>query len=327
MKRYLLFLSFAAFIGPARATTIELDGLAATVNNRVITVGEVLAAVRPAEARLRLRYAGLELRAELEATYDRTLQSMIDHNLMLEEWDSRGRELPKPLIDERTQRIIASNFGGNRAEFLDTLTAQGITQEEWREQMREMIIIDFLRAEMVSPLVVISPRQIRAAYEARLEEFRVVGATRARIITVPAIPTTTIADPLALMTELHERLRAGESFAELAEAFSQDAAATRGGNRGWIQPGDFRAELAQPLRDLEPGTFSEVIETDDNLYLIKVDERRADRIIPFAEVRDQLADEVRRAEEERIQRAWLNRLQQRFHVQRYDIPAAELNRR
>jgi hypothetical protein len=191
--------------------------------------------------------------------------------------------------------------------------------------MRERIIIDFLRAEMVSPLVVISPRQIRAAYEARLEDYRVVGATRARIITVPTRPTTMLDDPLALMMELHERLQAGEAFAALAEAYSQDSAAARGGNRGWIQPTDFRAELAEPLNQLDAGHFSEVIVTEDNLYLVHVDERRPDRIKPFEEVRDEVADQVRRDEEDRIQRAWLNRLKQRFHVERYDLPSAELN--
>jgi peptidyl-prolyl cis-trans isomerase SurA len=46
---------------------------------------------------------------------------------------------------------------------------------------------------------------------------------------------------------LRERIRHGESFAELAKLFSQDGSASKGGDLGWIYPGDTVPEFERAM--------------------------------------------------------------------------------
>ena len=65
----------------------------------------------------------------------------------------------------------------------------------------------------------------------------------------------------------------GGDFAETAEKHSDDSAASKGGDRGWVKKGFLADDLWETALALEPGQFSKVIE-DDTLVRI---ETRTDR--------------------------------------------------
>ncbi len=313
----------------AQGQRIPVDGLAAKVNNRAITVGEVMAAVQPMERRLRMTYTGQELVQRLEEAFEQTLNAMMEQALIIEEFKRRDGQMPRQAVDQQIQAIIAENFGGDRGRFLQQLADEGMTLEEWREEIRDQMIVMMLRSEEVRPKVVVSPRQIRAAYEARLAEFQQDAEARVRMITLTAPSDDheqedpVSVDPEVQAENLRTRVLDGESFAELARTYSQDPRAERGGDWGWIDPEVLRPELAQVAAHLEAGAVSEVITTPEAAYLLTVEDRREARIIPFSEVRDELADDVRREEEARIYRAWIDRLRARHHVERFDLDDRE----
>ena len=303
----------------AAAEAIPVDGFVAAVNTRVITLGEVLAALQPVEQQLRATHTGRDLAVELEAAYERVLNTMIEQALILEDFARRDAQMPEQAVDQHIQMIVARNFGGDRGALLRELAAEGIGMEEWRKDVRERLAVMAMHNEEVSPNVVVSPRQLRQAYEQQSDRFRQAAETHVRMITL--LRTGELeTDPAERAAQVHARLLAGADFAEVARECSQDARAERGGDRGWIDPGSLRRELATAIAALEPGAVSEPVDTPDAFYIVKVEDRRPERVIPFDEVRDELAAEVRRAEEERIYQAWMDRLRQRHHVQRFDRP-------
>ncbi len=305
------------------ADSIPVDGYAATVNKRVITVGEVMSALQPMERQLRTTYTGRELMTRLENAYEQVLNAMIENALILEEFEHKEGHIPAQLVDEHIQGIISENFQGDRNAFMAQLAAEGISMEEWRQDVRERLAVMFLRREEVLPNVVVSPRQVREAYESRIDEFTEPGGTRVRMIMIPREATEAHSEPIALARRVQEEAAAGADFAELARSYSQDARAERGGDWGWINPDILRPELAGAADTLQPGQTSDVIETAEALYIVHVEDRRPESVIPFAEVRDQLYQEVRHAEEQRIYRSWINRLNERFHVHIYPLPRSE----
>ena len=83
-------------------------------------------------------------------------------------------------------------------------------------------------------------------------------------------------------------------FAELARANSQDAgSADAGGSLGWISRGIMVAPFEDAAFALAPGAVSDVVQTDFGFHVIKVDEVREQSVKPLAEVRDELAEEIR----------------------------------
>ncbi len=322
---FILFLfAFAPPPDASGSEIIPVDGFAAVVNNRVITVGEVMAALTPVEQQLRMRYSGRELSARLEEAYEDILNSMIENALILEAFKEREGEIPRQLVDEHIDGIIAERFDGDRGAFLNQLSAEGISKEEWRQDVRDRLAVMLLRNEEVTPRVVLSPRRVRREYERRLDEFTESGGTRLRMITIHREATEEHPDPAALAASVWEQATDDGDFQELARTYSQDGRAARGGDWGWIEPDILRKELADVAGTLEPGQTSDVIETDDAFYILYVEARRPETVTPFAEVRDELEQELRRAEERRVYQSWINRLRNRHHVHVHPLPRAGL---
>lgn len=76
------------------------------------------------------------------------------------------------------------------------------------------------------------------------------------------------------LRNLKERLENNADFAGLARAHSEDASATKGGDLGWLSPGDTVPEFERAMDALKPGQLSDPILTPFGWHLIQVLERR-----------------------------------------------------
>jgi len=77
----------------------------------------------------------------------------------------------------------------------------------------------------------------------------------------------------ARITEIQEKLAAGEDFAALATEFSEDTgSAAKGGELGFFSKGRMVPEFEEAAFRLEPGGTSDVVESPFGFHLIRVDE-------------------------------------------------------
>jgi peptidyl-prolyl cis-trans isomerase SurA len=100
-----------------------------------------------------------------------------------------------------------------------------------------------------------------------------VTQTRARHILIKTNELVSESDARNRLRVLKERLENKADFAELARVHSEDSSASRGGDLGWILPGDTVPEFEREMDRLQPGEISEPIRTPFGLHLIQVLER------------------------------------------------------
>lgn len=117
----------------------------------------------------------------------------------------------------------------------------------------------------------------RDGVEAKLSGGPVVQ-THARHILMFVSDITPEADVLRRLHDIKARVKAGDAdFASMARLHSVDTTATRGGDLGWLQPGDTVPEFEAAMNSLKPGEVSEPIKTNYGYHLIQVVERRTDK--------------------------------------------------
>jgi len=101
-----------------------------------------------------------------------------------------------------------------------------------------------------------------------------VQQTHVRHILVKVNEVVSETDAKHKLTDLYERIKHGANFAELAKLFSQDGSASKGGDLGWIYPGDTVPDFERAMNQLQPGEVSQPVQTPFGFHLIEVLERR-----------------------------------------------------
>ena len=127
----------------------------------------------------------------------------------------------------------------------------------------------------------------------------IIPQTHARHILIRLNEVVSEAEAKQRLTNLKERIENGTSFVELARLQSEDASASRGGDLGWLSPGDTVPEFERAMNGLEPGQVSEPVQSPFGWHLIQVVERRSEdmskerqRVLARQSIRTRKADEA-----------------------------------
>lgn len=150
-----------------------------------------------------------------------------------------------------------------------------------------------------------------------------VTQTHARHILVKVNQLVSEADARRKLSELKQRLdNHAATFEELAKLYSNDLTASKGGDLGWVYPGDTVPEFERAMNALQPGQVSDPVQSPFGYHLIQVLERKTDDVS-----RERLRMAARQAIRERkLEEAtveWLRVLRDRAYVEyRFDDPAS-----
>jgi peptidyl-prolyl cis-trans isomerase SurA len=126
----------------------------------------------------------------------------------------------------------------------------------------------------------------------------VVEQTRVRHILVRANEVTSESEAKSKIERVKDRIETGAKFADQARLNSEDASSVKGGDLGWVNPGDTVPEFEQAMAKLKVNELSGPVRSPFGWHLILVEERRTQdvsqerkRDLARAAIRARKADE------------------------------------
>lgn len=210
------------------------------------------------------------------------LEDLIHNQLLL----ARAAELQiTPTDDEVAEALVEQRGGLSEEEFTTQLTNRDITLDQFREEIRRNLIVQKVIEQDVNDKVIVGDDQVTAFYEQNKEQFNVterqyhlaqivVSGTPNQIANRRNDDATTAAQAQRKMTMITERLRTGDSFAELAADFSEDPnSSMQGGDIGWVPQSRIDsapAQLKQAVMNMEVGQVSTLTAGDTYTILALV---------------------------------------------------------
>lgn len=142
-----------------------------------------------------------------------------------------------------------------------------------------------------------------------------VQQTHARHILIKTSEVVTDADARRRLTDLRERVvQGGANFGELARMHSADLSASKGGDLGWIYPGDTVPEFEQAMDALKPGELSQPIQSPFGWHLILVEDRRVQDVSDERK-RAAARNALRERKSDEAYQDWLRQLRDRAYVE------------
>ncbi|MEK6478033.1 peptidylprolyl isomerase [Catalinimonas sp. 4WD22] len=186
---------------------------------------------------------------EVNANLDRRLQAFISRY---------GRE------------NIEEQFGKSVEEFRDELRGD-IRDQLTAQQMQQTITQD----------VKVTPSEVRKFFQNIPQDslpFYSTEVTVGQIVKLPTVSKDQKDITRKKLLEIRERILSGESFAELAEEYSEDpGSAVQGGELGYMERGQLVPEYEATALQMQPGELSQPVESEYGFHLIQLIERRGNR--------------------------------------------------
>lgn len=142
----------------------------------------------------------------------------------------------------------------------------------------------------------------------------VVDQTHARHILIRVNELNSEADAKAKIDRLKDRLDTGAKFDELAKLNSEDGSASKGGDLGWLNPGDTVGEFQDAMNKLAIGQISAPVRSPFGWHIIEVLGRRKQDVTAERERAEaQLAIKQRKADE--AFQSWVREVRDRAYVE------------
>jgi len=298
MRNYLVsfVLLSAAVVTPALANTV-IEEIVARVNNSIITRGEYLRSQEELKK---------ELQQQDPVNYDKllaerdkdVLRDLIDQNLLLEKGKDLGitadTEVVKKLDEMRKDMKLDSMEDLEKAA-----QAQGVSFEEFKQNMRNQIITQQVIGREVGQKMNITDAEIEKFYndhKPEMDQPEQVRLSEILISTDKKDPAKDEAEQLqaahAKAEDLLDEIRKGASFEEIAKKDSDGPSAAQGGELGLFKRGTLAKELEEKTFAMKPGDVSDVIRTKQGFIILKVTEHLAGGIPPFTDVKPRIQDAV-----------------------------------
>ncbi len=257
-----------------RAAPRPVDRIVAVVNDEVVTANELRTRARMAESQLRRQKIQPPSNDVLER---QVLERMIVDRAQLQLARETGVRVDDATVNAALGRIAESN-GLSVQTLRQRLEADGVSFTQFRDDIRQDIILNRLREREVDSRVQISDSELenfiaeQAGVSADAEEINVAQI----LLRVPEnAPADRVDAARARADDLIAQLKSGADFARVAASFSNAPEALQGGELGWRNADRLPTLFIDALKGLKTGDVTSVIRSPNGFHILKVLGRRS----------------------------------------------------
>ena len=296
------------------------NGIAAIVETKVITVDDIRREIQPMIPQLQQSSRNeKEFNERLEQLQDDTIQSLIDRELIVKDFlKDEKRRIPNHFIDGEISRKQAEEFDNDRSKFLAYLRSRGLTIREYRKEVSEDIMFQYMRSQQRKSQSIVSPVKIETFYNENKDRYFQEDKVHLRLIQLSRTPEETDDQVKARLEEIVTRFKAGEKFEDLAKTYSQETSRrNKGGDWLWQKRSDLKKEFSEPLFALKKGEMTAPLVLPEGGFLLYAEDREYAGIEPIDKVRDQIERTLVQQMAVSSQERWLERLRRNGYVKHY----------
>jgi peptidyl-prolyl cis-trans isomerase SurA len=316
LRRFLALAVFLLFAAATASWGEIVDRVIAVVNDDVITQYELESAVELVLNRYgqsihpedRERAAG-EARKVL-------LDRMINDLLLRQEAKKLGIAVRDEEVNNAIQEIL-KHRKMSVEELQQALIKDGSSYEKYREATRSDLIKVRVMQREIRPRISVTNEEIGAFYQEHRDEYE--GKLRVRLQMI-ALPVPGGSNPAGQEEQrvkartILKRIRAGEPFEALANEFTPNPEHT-GGDIGYVEKGSLNPSIEEVAFSLKPGEMSDVIETPQELYIIRALDRRGGGSLSIKATRENVEERIYRDKMEKKYAEWMAERRQKAHIE------------
>jgi len=253
-----------------------LDGVAAVVNEGVVLKSQFYKQLDTIKAR------AVEVDMQLppdDVLHEQVMERLILTEVQMQRADRIGlAEQISDLVVNQAIGRIANRENIPFEQMPQFIESQGMNYVEFRNDIRQEIMINELKGIEVTRRIRVSEREIEQCI-VDLENNVVVNSDWQLSHILLTIAESASAKEIAATeeqaTDIHARLQDNADFRELAARYSGGSTALEGGSLGWLSGEQVPSVFSDVLQDMKAGDISEPFRTALSIHIVKVDDLRS----------------------------------------------------
>jgi peptidyl-prolyl cis-trans isomerase SurA len=348
MKKLVLTIIAAAFL-PAFAAGQVVEEIITRVNGQIITRSEFLRSKDQLKDDVKQQDPANADKLYAEREKD-VLRDLIDQQLLLEKGKDLGINGDTDLV-KRLDQMRKEMKLDTMEELEKAATAQGISYEDFKQNLRNQIITQKVIGEEVGTHLSINKEEQQQFYDEHKNELEQPESIRlSEILVAPQKPAAeaaakpanpapdasgtaaenpqnqeteaakqaaeaaSLAAAEAKANDLLKQIRAGASFEDVAKKNSEGPSASQGGDLGVFKRGSLAKELEDKTFAMKSGEVTEVIRTKQGYVILKVTNHQVAGVPPLKEVEPRIQDALYYQKLQPALRAYLTKLREEAYI-------------
>jgi peptidyl-prolyl cis-trans isomerase SurA len=302
-------------IGVAQhADAIIVERVVAVVGDRPILLSELRNRAKPNLLRLMATQRDTNFHAAAETEiYKEFLARMIDERLM-EGAADKARIAITPEEVDRGILNVATNAKITPRDLVLEVRRQGLTEQDFRDEIRRQILEGKLMELRVRPRVRVTEQDGRAAYQHFRQEITEQHPIDLRVLALRI--TGNVDARVALAEQIVSRARRGEDFCVLVQQFTDDVdTRTTCGSRGPQPWAALVPPVQQAMKTMKPGDVSDPIVVSGPGQAIVIFQLLGEPKIPkYDEVKNEMMQRAVMEGMEHQRKLWLAELKRGVYI-------------
>ena len=244
-------------------------------------------------------------KVEIGKIKDEILESLIDREILYQESQKSRIKVNKNEINKELS-AFKKRFP-SKDEYNEELNSMQISEKDIKKQIKEKLAIDKLIDKKIAKKIVVSDKESKAFYDSHPDLFKQPEAVRVGHILIkvePGAGETKRAEAVNKIKDIQKGLKHGQDFAVLSREYSEDGdSSADGGDLGYITRGETVKPFEDAVFEMKPNEVSGIVKTRFGYHLIKVYDKKPEKIVAYDEAKDMLIESIKqkKTEEETIQ--------------------------
>jgi peptidyl-prolyl cis-trans isomerase SurA len=296
-----------------------VEEIIARVNNEIITRSELekarAAAAEDAQQDCSGRCSQEQLQVAIEDRQKYALRDLIDQSLLAQRGKDMGINV-KPEVVKQLDEIRVKNNLKDLDELEKAVSSQSVNWEDFKNNIENRLLTQEVIRREVGSHITIGHDDAMKYYEEHKKDFvrQEQVALRAIEIKTEGKKESEIPELKAKAQKLHDRVKDGEDFGELAKRFSDGSTAQQGGYLGVYKRGELSKELEDVVFKMKKNEMTDVIETKQGFLILQVLEHYEEGEQPFNKVENEIMDHLYNERMEPALRDYLKTLREQSYV-------------
>lgn len=291
-----------------------VDRIVAQVNEDIITLYELNQSLAPYIEKIKERGLTPDQEQQMLArTKEDVLMNLVNDRLTDQVVEKSDIQVTESEVDESIERVMRMN-NLNSEQFTAALAQDGMTLDEYRENLRKQLLRSKLLNREIKSKVVITEKDINAYYQKHSDQFG-GDETKYHLRTIIK-KYADEKEKQSILTEMEaivDQLKAGKSFEALAGEHS-DLLASEGGDLGAFAMDELSPDIRQAVSGLNQGEYTGIIDTDQGYQVFYLQGIREATGKPVEEVSDEIRETLYNEVVDQKFQAWVEGLRQKSHV-------------